>query len=124
MTTTDPAPAPANPEPVPLPLRVAAILSAIVGVVTTVAAAGGGLTGPEAARYNGVTMTFGVVAGVSLCVGAALVFRRRRLGAGIVVMACVLPTVIGVFTTGRVHPPALLLILATITVLANWRLLR
>ena len=100
------------------------MLAAVVGVVTTVAALLGGLAAPVATRYSAVTMTFGIIAGLTLCVGSFLVYHRRRLGAIIVVAACVLPTVVGVFTTGRVHPPALLLVLATLTVLANWRLLR
>jgi hypothetical protein len=122
MNATDQAPAPV--EPVPLPLRVAATLSAVVGVVTTVVAAASAIAGSEAGRYTVVTAVFGVVAGLTLCIGSAMLFHRRRLGAAIVVAACLLPTVVGVFTTGRVQPPAFLLVLATLTVLANWRLLR
>ena len=114
----------ASSDRVPFPLRVAATLAAVVGVVTTFAAVAGGLAVPPAPRYSVVTMTVGIIAGLTLCVGAVLVFAQRRLGAFIVVAACVLPTVVGLFTTGRLHPPALLLVLATITVLANWRLLR
>ena len=109
---------------IPFPLRVAATLAGVVGVVTTFAAVAGGLAVPPAPSDSAVTMTVGILAGLTLCVGAVLVFARRRLGAFIVVAACVLPTVVGVFTTGQLQPPALLLVLATITVLANWRLLR
>ena len=114
----------ASTERVPFPLRVAATLAAVVGVVTLFAAVAGRLAVPPAPRYSVVTMAVGIIAGLTLCLGAALVFAQRRLGAFIVVAACVLPTVVGVFTTGRLQPPALLLVLATITVLANWRLLR
>ena len=122
MNTTDPATE--SVELVPLPLRLAAMLAGVVGVVTIVVAAANGISRSGGAPQSTTTTAFGIVAGLALCLGAALVFHRRRLGAVIVVVACLLPTVVGVFTTGRVHAPALLLILATITVLANWRLLR
>ena len=117
-------PVPNSVEPIPLPLRVAAMLSGVVGVVTIVIGAATARSPSAAAQNTGSSAAFGIVAGATLCVGAALVFHRRRLGAAIVVVACLLPTVVGVFTTGRVEPPALLLVLATIAVLANWRLLR
>lgn len=115
---------PATIEPAPLPLRVSAVLAAVVGVVTILGAIAMGAAREAGDTAPLINATIGVLSGSGLLVAAYLVLRRRRLGAWMVIAVFILPTLAGMLLRGTWHGPPLLLILATLTLLANWPLLR
>jgi hypothetical protein len=107
----------------PFPLRVASILAAIVGAVTGLIAGSLLMTaaGQPAALING---TAGVVMAFGLCAASYLVWKRRRLGGWIVIATLLLPSIMVRVGSGVWVPPPLLLVLAALTLLATWPLLR
>jgi hypothetical protein len=103
--------------------RIAGILSWIVGVISLLMATA--VHGPSATSSTEAmtSMILGIGVGAAVCAGAFLVQRHRRLGGYIVVGATIVPTVLLAFS-GQFRGPPWLLILASITVLANWKHLR
>lgn len=122
---TTPAESSPQPDGAPFPLRVASTLCWVVGVVTALGGLAIGVPALQSPTPTLVPLIEGLVAGVAVVVAAILVRRSRRLGGILVIVACALPTLITLGVEGRFRSPPLLLILilALLTVLANWRLL-
>lgn len=112
-----------NRELPPFPLRVASILAAIVAAVTGLVAGGmlASADGKSATLINGL---LGVTLAAGLCVASYLIWQRRRLGAWIVLATFLLPSIAIRIGSGVWHPPPLLLLLAALTLLATWPMLR
>jgi hypothetical protein len=108
----------------PLGLRVAATLCAVVGVLSTLAAVG--MSAEMAGRPHPVwvSVVLNPLVGLAVCAAAVLVWRGRRAAGYLLAASCILPN-LGNLAYGKpLRPPGLLLLLAIITVAANWKLLR
>jgi len=122
MTTPTETAPPA--EAAPFPLRIASTLCWIVGIVTSLMALAIGIPALQSASPTALPLIEGLAAGAAVIAAAVLVRHARRLGGSLVLVAAVLPTLIGLGVEGRFHSPPLLLVLAVVTVLANWNYLR
>lgn len=56
-----------------------------------------------------------------MCGAAVLAWKGRKLALGAVVLAWLLPTVNNLLAGASVRPPSLLMVLALITLAANWQ---
>src|SRR5258708_24692557 len=99
------------PEAAPMGIRIASILCWVVGIFSLVVGLATGV--PAAVRDGGrlVLLTINLLTGIGVCVAGYLIWRQRRLGALIIVLAWVLPAVMSFLagTTVRAGPPLLLL---------------
>ena len=108
----------------PLGIRVAATLTAVVGLVSAV-----GVISVEAqmAALRDPPL-FALVLNPLVVIGvlaaAVLLWQRRRLGAYLLLAGAILPNLLNLAYGAPLRAPGLLMILAIITVAANWRLLR
>jgi len=119
--TADSAPPSSLP---PLGLRVAATLCVVVGLVGAlhVIAIETQLSSmPDAPRLPMVTNPVAVLA---VLVAAVLIWKRRRLGAYLVIAGAILPDLVNLGYGQPVRPGGLLMIVTLITVAANWKELR
>ncbi|MDB4884271.1 MAG: hypothetical protein JWL95_3037 [Gemmatimonadetes bacterium] len=61
---------------------------------------------------------------IGVLVAAVLLWQRRRLGAYLLLAGAILPNLLNLAYGAPLRAPGLLMLLAIITVAANWRLLR
>ena len=106
------------------PLRVASTLCAIVGLVTVLGALVIGIPALKSETPTSLPLVAGLLSGAAVVAAALLVLRGRRLGGILIVAASIAPTLLSLLIENRFRAPPLLLILALITVLANWNQLR
>lgn len=113
----------AAPVNTPIGVRIAATLSAIVGVVTALTSIAVGV--PAATGSNPVILPLiiGVSAGIGCCIAAVMLWRRRRVGVLVLVLSFAVPMVaalaVGLPVSGNILITAALLLAA-----ANWKHLR
>jgi hypothetical protein len=112
------APAPSNVPP--LQLKVAAALCAVVGVLSVFGAIAVSL---PLLQKTWVPLVINLAAALSVCVAAILVWKRRKLGAYLLVLGWALPTANNVIAGAGVHSPSLLMVLALLTLALSWHLL-
>ena len=108
----------------PLGLRVAAILCAVTGVVgalRTIAIEMEVASTPNAPRLLLVTNPSAVLA---VLVAAVLIWRRRRLGAYLLIAGAILPDLVNLSYGAAPRRAGVLMILTLITAAANCRHLR
>ena len=124
MTAPNDAPPAAVDKAANFPFRIASTLSWIVGVFTLLGAVAVNVPALDGSVATAIPLVTGIAVGLAVCGAAFLVRRRNKIGAYLIVAACVVPTLWILVATGQFKPPSLLILLATITVLANWKQFR
>lgn len=107
----------------PLPLRIAATLCLVIGVVNLLGAVAVSVplaAGPDGSWFPPVLNILGPLLAL---LAAGFIWRRRRIGVLLLVLAWGLPTAITMLSRQSPRGPALLLVVALIAVGANWKLL-
>jgi len=102
---------------VPLPFRVAAGLCAVVGVLSVIGAVAIRMTPMLAFAIN-------LTAALAMCGAAAASWKGRRWSVWLIILAWALPNANNLVFGASVRPPSLLMVLALITLVANWNALR
>lgn len=113
--TSQPATKP-DPSPAPVGVRIASTLCWLVGAIAVLAAFVTRLTWPWRLANIGAG---GLVIGAGV-----LTRRRRRTGVYLVALGWALPSLIGFATGGGARPGSMLLVIAEVVLVANWRHLR
>jgi hypothetical protein len=108
----------------PISLRIAVVLCAIVGIVslTRVLIVTVPLIGSPAQIWTPLAINGS--AALLMCVAAVFAWFRRRLSLLAIVAAWALPSAFNFAVGAPVHYPALVMVLAFITLGANWQHLR
>jgi len=108
----------ANPEPAlaPAGVRIASTLCWLVGVITVIAAFTMRLAWPW--------MLATLAAGALVIAAGVLTRRGRRTGAYLIALAWALPSLVSFATGGGAKPGSLLLLIAGVVLLANWKHLK
>jgi hypothetical protein len=108
----------------PISLRIAAVLCAIVGVVSLVRVLTTMMPLLGSAAPPWTPLAVNASAALLMCVAAVLAWFRRRLSLLAIVAAWALPSAINFAAGQPVQYPAAVMALAFITLGANWRYLR
>jgi hypothetical protein len=119
--STEHPPAAGPTEPIPLPFRVAAGLCVVVGLLSLVGALAVSLPLLRVAPRTWMPLAVNTTAALLMCGAAVLAWKGRKLALGAVVLAWLLPTLNNLLAGASVRPPSLLMVLALITLAANWR---
>ena len=105
----------------PISLRVAAVLCAIVGIVSLIRVLTAIVPLIGSAAPIWMPLAVNASAALLMCVAALLAWFRRRLSLLAIVAAWALPSAVNFAAGQPVHYPALVMALAFITLGANWR---
>jgi hypothetical protein len=107
----------------PLPIRVAATLCLVVGTVSGVALIG--IESAMASQPNPPLLPLVIDPLVVLAIWAAavLIWLRRKLGGYLLFGAAIVPNLLNLAYGQPLRAPGLLMVLAIVTVAANWQLL-
>jgi hypothetical protein len=103
---------------------VAATLCAVVGVLSTVVAVGMSIEMAGRPHPVWALVVLNPLVGLSVCAAAVLVWRGRKLAGYLLAASCIVPNLGNLAYGQPLRAPGLLLLLALITVAANWKLLR
>ena len=107
----------------PMGVRIAGTLSGLVGVLSMLVAAAVGIPALGGADGSILPLAVGLIAGAGACVAALLLWRRRRAGVLVLVLAFAVPTsaalALGAPVRGNIFITVALLLAA-----ANWKHLR
>lgn len=106
-----------------MPLRVAAVLCLVVGMVTLIGGVAQAVPLAGGADGSWWPMAVGLVTPALIFAAAGLIWRRRRLGVLLLVVAWAIPTTVALLVGASPRGPAPLLVIVLVTIAANWRLL-
>ena len=117
--------APIEPPPewsrdVPLALRVAAGLCAAVGILSVVGALAVSIPLVTDAPRTWLPLGVNLTAALLMCLAAVFVWKRRKLGVYLIVVAWTLPNLVNLAYGHSLRGPSLLMVLALITLATNW----
>jgi hypothetical protein len=117
--------APIEPPPewsrdVPLALPVAAGLCAAVGILSVVGALAVSIPLVTDAHRTWLPLAVNLTAALLMCLAAVFVWKRRKLGVYLIVVAWTLPNMVNLAYSHSLRGPSLLMVLALITLAANW----
>ena len=76
---------------------------------------------PQMESVGSLPMVINAIAGAGVCVAGYLVRKQRKSGAYLIVAAWALPTVVGMLDGGGAKPGNLLLLVALIGLVPNWK---
>jgi len=105
---------------VPLALRVAAGLCAAVGILSVVGALAVSIRLVTDAPRTWIPLGVNLTAAVLMCLAAVFVWKGRKLGVYLIVVAWTLPNLINLAYGHSLRGPSLLIVLALITLATNW----
>lgn len=108
----------------PISLRIAVVLCAIVGIVSLILVLRSTVPLIGSATPVWTPLAVNASAALLMCVAAVLAWYRRRLSLLAIVAAWALPSAINFAAGQPVHYPALVMVLAFITLAVSWRHLR
>ena len=108
----------------PISLRIAVVLCVIVGVVSLIQVISTILPLIGTATPIWTPLAVNASAALLMCVAAVLAWFRRRLSLLAIVAAWALPSAVNFAAGQPVHYPAIVMVLAFLTLGANWRHLR
>jgi len=105
----------------PIALRIAAVLCAIVGVVSLIRVLMATVPLIGSATPVWKPLAVNASAALLMCVAAALAWFRRRLSLLAIVAAWALPSIVNFAAGQPVHYPAIVIVLAFLTLAVSWR---
>ena len=105
----------------PLGLRVAAGLCAVVGLASIFGALALSWPAHDATALGWFVLSSNLVAALLMCAAAVQAWRRRKASLLLVVLAWAVPTATSLGVGVSPRGPSLLMLLALITLAANWR---
>ena len=117
----DESPASEHGEAVPLFVRVAAGLCLVVGLLSLVGALVVSIPLVRTSPRTWIPLAVNVTAALLMCAAAVLAWTRRKLAVVAVVLAWLLPTLNNLLAGASIQAPSLLMVLALITLAANWQ---
>lgn len=121
MTTSHSTDASAAPTGTPVGVRVAALLASVVGAVTLLAALTMGFSQFNPYEKLGwLPLATSLVAGIGACSAAVLIWRMRRLGVLVLVLAWAAPT-FAILALGEQASGSIFLTGSLLFSAANWR---
>jgi hypothetical protein len=120
----DQLPASERGEVVPLFVRVATGLCSVVGLLSLLGALVVSIPLVWSAPRTWIPLAVNTTAALLMCAAAVLAWTRRKFTIVAVVLAWLLPTVNNLLAGASIQAPSLLMVLALITLAANWQRLR
>ena len=121
INPTDQSLASERTEPVPLFVRIAAGLCLVVGLLSLVGALVVSIPLVRSAPRTWIPLAVNTTAALLMSAAAVLAWTRRRFAVGAVVLAWLLPTLNNLLAGASIQAPSLLMVLALITLAANWQ---
>jgi hypothetical protein len=109
---------------VPLPLKVAAGLCAAVGILSLFGALAVSIPLVTSEPVTWIPLVVNITAAISMCLAAFFVWKQRKVGVALILVAWLLPSLINVLAGGSFRLPSLLMVLALLTLALSWHLLR
>src|SRR4051794_5515116 len=110
---------PASSLDVPLALRVAAGLCAAVGILSVVGALAVSIPLVTDAPRTWIPLGVNVTAALLMCLAAVFVWKRRKLGVYLIVVAWTLPNLVNLAYGHSLRGPSLLMVRALIPLATN-----
>jgi len=107
----------------PAVLTLASVLCWLAGLVTIALSISTGLSLISTVA-DVVLITVNLAAGAMVCVAGLLVYRQRKVGALLVVIAWAFPQAADLAAGQPVRPGPVLLLLAMLATFSNWRYMR
>jgi hypothetical protein len=103
----------------PRGVRIASTLCWVVGILSILAAVAVGI--PQIDSVGVLPMVVNVIAASGVCAAGYLVRKQRKTGAYLIVAAWALPTAISLLDGGGAKPGNVLLFVALVGLVPNWK---